>query len=618
MAQTLDWLDTHADVVVACVLLIAALLAIARLSLAQWRAAPARRIRPWRLALLVIAQPLCAALLYLALLPPSVQGSGSTLVVATEGTTRVQWDAAPRGVRIALPEAPALPGGRRTPDLATAVRRHPEATRVHVLGAGLEARDRDAARGLSIVFEPLSLPRGVVELDAPQEVAVGGAFGVSGRVHGVPGAVVELVDPASRRTDRVPLGRDGGFTLSATARTPGAASWGLRVFDGEKRLVESVDVPVSVSTPSAPRVLMLGGAPGPELKFLRRWAEDAGVPLHTQINLGGGLQAGDPPISLSKSSLSRFDVVVLDERAWSSLGESQRDALAAAVRNGLGMLVRVTAAPSEVERRRLRALGFSVDGGRDAVDVQLAPALGDADALRARLGPGTPDAPLGREADVPEVPVLTRRTLRIRAPDGATLHAGSDGTPVAIWRGEGRGRIAVSSLVDSHRLVLGGRGDLHAELWSHALATLARAHSGTRIEISGAGPVGERMTLCRVGSDARVMAPDGKATALTIDPATGSRSCAAYFPRLGGWHRLHSREQAQLFHVRRANELAGARALERRDATLQLAARQPEQQPAGPAAGPMHAGPRWPWWLAWLLVSAAVWWFERSRIGRPA
>jgi hypothetical protein len=27
-------------------------------------------------------------------------------------------------------------------------------------------------------------------------------------------------------------------------------------------------------------------------------------------------------------------------------------------------------------------------------------------------------------------------------------------------------------------------------------------------------------------------------------------------------------------------------------------------------------GPRWPWLLAWLLLSAALWWLERSRAGR--
>ena len=41
----------------------------------------------------------------------------------------------------------------------------------------------------------------------------------------------------------------------------------------------------------------------------------------------------------------------------------------------------------------------------------------------------------------------------------------------------GRGRIALWTLTDSYRLVLAGRDDLYGELWSDAIATLARAQA---------------------------------------------------------------------------------------------------------------------------------------------
>ena len=44
--------------------------------------------------------------------------------------------------------------------------------------------------------------------------------------------------------------------------------------------------------------------------------------------------------------------------------------LVEAVRGGLGLLLRVTAAISDAERRRLRALGFTVDRGSDDAEVQ--------------------------------------------------------------------------------------------------------------------------------------------------------------------------------------------------------------------------------------------------------
>lgn len=619
MIDAFAWFETHAAFAIGVALATAAALAIARVLHRQWRADAAGRSRAWRVALLVLAQPLCAALLYLALVPPGRPGEPGVLVVATAGTTDAQWAAVAGETHVALPEAPALAGAERVPDLATALRRYPATVRVRVVGGGLPARDRGAAHGIAIAFDAPAWPRGVVEFETPAQVAAGGVLRVTGRVHGVPGGEVELVDPASQRVDRVALNDDGRFELTGTARVPGAATFGLRLRDAEKRLVESADVPVAVDAQASPRVLLLAGASSAELKFLRRWAGDAGLPVHTRIDLGAGLHAGDAPVALDRASLARFDLAVLDERAWSSLGDAQRAALVAAVRDGLGLLLRVTATPTPAERQRLRALGFSIEGGRDVATVRLAESGAGTEAIRARIGPGTEDAPLARDADVPALPALMRRALRIAADDGVTLLADADGTPFAVWRAEGRGRVAVWSLVDSHRLVLAGRGDLHAELWSTAATTLARTLPRRSIGIEGAGRPGERIALCGLAADARVLAPDGRVASPRVDPATGARACAAYFPRLAGWHRVETGGIPRLFHVR-AQALPGVDARERREATLRLVVDAPAapEEPAIAVAAASRPGERWPWWLAWLAASAALWWFERSRAGRVA
>jgi hypothetical protein len=51
-----------------------------------------------------------------------------------------------------------------------------------------------------------------------------------------------------------------------------------------------------------------------------------------------------------------------------------------------------------------------------------------------------------------------------------------------------------------------------------------------------------------------------------------------------------------------------------REATLRLVSEAPHAIASAEAA-PRTPGPRWPWWLAWLLASGALWWFERSRLG---
>ena len=92
-------------------------------------------------------------------------------------------------------------------------------------------------------------------------------------------------------------------------------------------------------TGAALALLLLAGAPGPEVKYLRRWATDADFDVTSRISVGGGVLLGDAPISIDTATLRRFDAVLIDDRSWAGLG-GQRNALLAAVRDGLGLILR--------------------------------------------------------------------------------------------------------------------------------------------------------------------------------------------------------------------------------------------------------------------------------------
>ena len=102
------------------------------------------------------------ALLYFALFPPAQPIAAGTLAVLTADAAA----STPGEQRIALPEAPANNGAQPMPDLATALRLHPGTRRLHVVGAGLEARDIEAARGIPALFSASPAPVGLVELQA--------------------------------------------------------------------------------------------------------------------------------------------------------------------------------------------------------------------------------------------------------------------------------------------------------------------------------------------------------------------------------------------------------------------------------------------------------------------
>lgn len=605
----------------AALLALAVVLAWVRLSLWQRSAPTASRSPGWRLAALWLLQPLCAALLYFTLLPPTLPTEAGTLVVATAGATRTGAQAA--GDRlIALPEAPVLAGAERVPDLATALRKYPGMRRLRIVGAGLEPRDQEAARGLPLTFAAPALPRGVVRLDGPRQAAAGDAFQIGGQVNGVDKGSVELIDPAGRRVDALPLAANGGFLLAGTARVPGQALFTLRVRDAQRKPVEEIQVPLWTTADPAPRVLLLAGAPSPELKYLRRWATDAGLPLHIQLNVGGGLQLGDAPLRLDAASLQRFDLVVLDERSWAALGANERAALVEAVRKGLGLLLRITGPLPDATRRQWQALGFSLGAGSDTASVRLPAEAIDEEALRARRGPGTADTAAAPNGAQDENPALARRVLKLGGGDATPLLRDADGNVLAVWRAEQRGRIAVWSMTDSFALVLSGQGARHAELWSGAFTTLARAQNDSAPRIYPQPREQQRMALCALSGKPRVVAPDGQGTTLLRDPSVGDPNCAAYWPRQPGWHSLlqvdaEARESAWPFFVYTHGAAPGLRAAELRDSTLRLqATTASDTGKSGAAEARERRGSSWPWFLAWLVSVGLLWWLERARAGR--
>ena len=107
--------------------------------------------RRWRTGLLLLGQLSSAALLFLLLRTPDPGDDVHTLHVLTAHAPDKMLPVAGSGERwLRLPEAPHRPGSASVPDLASALRRHPGVRHLHVIGDGLEARDRAAAAAMRV------------------------------------------------------------------------------------------------------------------------------------------------------------------------------------------------------------------------------------------------------------------------------------------------------------------------------------------------------------------------------------------------------------------------------------------------------------------------------------
>ncbi len=559
-------------------------------------------------------QAAAAALLYVCLLPPSQRVPLTGLVVI--GAEADKAGALPAGAtRVLLPEATDVADAARVPDLATALRRYPSST-VTLVGAGLAARDRDAALPTDTRWQAAPAANGWIALQPPADAAPGARFDVHAQARGVERAQAELLDPAGAVVDRAPLAADGRVQLSGIARAEGRSVFQLRLLDAHGHVADSVPVPQQTLAAAPLRLLVRSAAPGAELKYLRRWATDAGIRVQLQAETGAGLSLGDGNVALDAATLARSDLLLLDERSLAALGAGQMAAVRQALRDGLGLLVRSTGAPSASARQRLRELGLPLQGDASS-QIRAMPAEGDATMLQARRGPlaaGTLPTGDGEDADrashAAALPPL--ESLALQAVDSRALLQDRDGKPIGGWRAVGKGRIGVLPITDSWRWVLAGREDRHGELWSSVFATLARAQPGSE------GPwspqalawAGERQSLCGVQAPLQAFDTHGKGVPLIVDRGTGTARCAGWWPRQAGWQRLQHGDRT---HWRYVFDPKQAPALHRQamiDATTQRLA---TSAPATAQADQRVPGSRWPWWLAFVLCASLLWWLERRR-----
>ncbi len=541
---------------------------------------------------LIALNVVCAGLLYLLLLPPTTSQriAADTLLVLTAGISAEQLAALPSlQPAIALPEVAAPAAITTWPDLASALRAYPDTRQLQVIGHGLPARDRDVARGYGLRFEPAALPDGLVELDAADTLAEGALWRISGRLIGA-AVRVELLDPADMRVATSSVDAHGRFLLQTPARTAGRSVFQLQLLAADGSVLERSPLPL-LTVPGQPlRIGLLAGAPNAELKYVRRWAEDAGLVLDSRIMLSRaiGVEEGDASSVLDPARLAATDLLILDERAWAALSGSEQQALRTAIDDGLGVLLRLTAPPDASLQAQWRGWGIDLQ----SADVAIATALEDS-------------------ASADKLVSLTRLPLRAVGDEVTSLLRAADGTLLGARVNRGRGRIGALWLQDSYRLALAGGEARFGDLWAGLVGNLARPRARPEFTVSPHPRVAERVRICAASSAISVRDPAAALSTWLADPAAAG--CVAWWPTTAGWHDVLQAGGDWPVFVQAADAQPALVAARTAAATATL---------VNPGDGTTHsadrsdAWPRWPFFLAWLASLSLLWWLQRDAVRR--
>ncbi len=528
----------------------------------------------------VIGQPLMAILLWLVLYPPLIDKPRVEAVVLSPGVTAqqlAQLDAA--SPILALPGVVATNSLiERVPDLATALRRNPAIGDLRVLGDGLPERDRDVLGQRGLSFEPGADLLGLVDVQSPVAVRAGALWTMQGEVAGVDSGQVRLLDRSGTVAADAVVDESGRFRLSAAAKTAGEAIYRLQVLDASDSMIDELPLGVIIRAGDSLNSVILAGAADPETKYLRRWIIDSGSTVASRISLSRGIAQRQDDIDLSAAALEQTDLLIVDDRAWTGLPASSKALIKRAVEQGMGLILRASGLLSSKTRSEWAELGFHIESADLARSARLA-------------GPG-------REIE------LTRMPLRITADDSVPLLTATDGSALALWRAFGQGRIALWLPLDSWRLSTSGDKTRYGTLWSEAFSTLARARGTTSASLPRMARVDQRAVICGIGSDAVIENDQGQRQRLLIDSEAGN--CAAWWPAEAGWQLLVDADRHEPIFVLAADQATNLIRHETRAATRQMV------RPPLATAVYRTQMQRWPLFLAWLLISAGFWWWQRS------
>ncbi|AMR27662.1 hypothetical protein A0257_11525 [Hymenobacter psoromatis] len=582
-------------IALACSLLALALATIAA------RRADRRRLVPRLLASL--AAPLA---LYFTAYPPqrSVPAARAEAIVLTPGyqpdTLRQLLRRLGRGTPVWAYGTPPPAHAKALGSLLALAEQRPALRRLHLLGEGLPPADLPALGAVPVVRHAGPEYVGFAAANWPRQLALGQRFEVEGAVAGDGPAWVSLQAEGAGR-DSMRLAAGGSFRLSYQPRVAGLARYAV----GLRRAgsVATEPLPLEITTPPKPAVLLLAAVPGFEFKFLKNSLATQGRAVALRTTVSRGLvqtefvnQPPQPLDHLTPALLARYAVVVADAVTLAGLPPGESQTLRAAIEQGrLGLVVLADPTP----------LPAAVPARADFV-VQPLPVA------------GATAQPLAWS----DAPASVRVLLPARLRPGAALRpliTGPGGALVAAGRRYGLGAVVVSVVPETFRWALQGQSAAYASFWSQLLtaATPPPAPAATW-QVLGRWPHPRQPLTLRLAGPRPTPLPTAQALAggptvalaLAQDTRLPEWSIAEYWPSVAGWHQV--RGPSRTLHSFYVYDSAAWRGPALRAGEQALAARTARAS-QGPAATTTVRQP-WPagWFFGLFLLAAGFLWLEEK------
>jgi hypothetical protein len=426
--------------------------------------------------------------------------------------------------------------------------REPALSALDIRGYGLKVDQWQNLSGdLRLEFNPPP-NNGFIEMSWSRHLVAGEPLAVSGRFNDDARSVIHLrlLDPADNLVNESRIRSDDWFRIVARPKSKGSLSYKLQAWDGGLLLAEEpVNLDVGTSTPV--RIMIYQSAPSYETRQLKNFASTQGaeVLIHTRISKDRFINqtaniTRDTETAISPRTLANQDIVIMDGRMLTSLEDLQLQWLNDAIEQGLGVLILADTSLLESFTRFSTNLlrGFNLQYNANARPATV-PQLPDNVTISPELA--LPVARMNLQANHTGTEVLLD--------DGA-------GRILVAQHGQGFGRVAISLVNQSHRLLTSGHRAAWSDYWMALISAVARPGNNSFLipspDTSFYSP-GEGTPVCAMSSTGPLsvmITPPANETgqapfelSLVKDKAGSPRRCAWFWPQSSGWHHIDLRSE---------------------------------------------------------------------------
>ncbi|MFF5380108.1 hypothetical protein [Pedobacter suwonensis] len=346
------------------------------------------------------------------------------------------------------------------PDLPYFLKSNPNIRKLKLYGYGLNKAELAQLKGYRVSFHPAAKPTGIIAANWPGKLKTTEVWQVQGTYQNSGMEPVKLLLKGLGKTvDSIEIGAKSSktFSFKTTPKHTEKAVYELVSLQKNDTLAKE-PVPMLVGDETPMKVLIMASFPDFEYKFLKNWLYQNQYPVAFRSQISKNKYAFNflnlDSLNLTRvnsPSLKKFDILIIDEEELAAISPDERSSIALAVKNGLGLLIRVanlkasTTLGSRFSRFESPALKGKMLNLRLTEDYSKLTALPIEQGLFLK-------------------PEYTDQPLIVDASGKTLVNSNIDGY----------GKILASTLSSTFHWLLSGKKNDYAAYWSALLASAAR------------------------------------------------------------------------------------------------------------------------------------------------